>query len=232
MAVPFRVEGDSEDHSYLRIENLLKELLTLLRWMPWTTVTGMPTATAVIDNSQATFMLQRRQTAGNRQQSARGLVHHHRRLATATAETHNRSEGQQQQLPLPDLITSTMSSAPPPPPPPPPPPQPSADKKPTKKILLEVELCPECYYDHQKFKVVAANRRDKSNDGLPLSRRHRSTGIADRRSFDNDAEESVVVVKKSNVKQRLMSLLTPSKIDSSILTAVFVIIGWKMFIKQ
>lgn len=145
---------------------------------------GMPTATAVIDNSQAAFMQQRRQTAGNRQQSARGLVHHHRRMANA--EMHNRpEEQQQQQLPLPDLITSSMSGTPPPPPPPPPQPQPSTDKKPNKKILLEVELCPECYYDHQKFKVVAANRRDKSNDG-PLSRRHRSTGIPDRRSFDYD----------------------------------------------
>lgn len=140
--------------------------------------TGMPTPAAAA-------MQQRRQTAGNRQQSARGIVHHQRRMAAAAAAAQNRPEEQQQQQqqPLPDLIMSSMCPTVPPPPPPPAPL--SADKKPTKKILLEVELCPECYYGRNKFKVVAASRLDKSHDG-PLSRRHRSAGIADRRSFDND----------------------------------------------
>lgn len=51
--------------------------------------------------------------------------------------------------------------------------------------------------------------------------------------FLQDREQTVIVENNSStVKQRLMSLFQPSKIESSMLTAMFVIIGWKMFIKQ
>lgn len=43
MAVPFTPDGspfDSPIHQLLQIEQLLKELLTLLRWTGWTAVHG------------------------------------------------------------------------------------------------------------------------------------------------------------------------------------------------
>lgn len=36
----------------------------------------------------------------------------------------------------------------------------------------------------------------------------------------------------SKVARHLVTLLNPSAIETSFLTAVFVVVGWKMFIKQ
>ncbi|XP_050533327.1 uncharacterized protein LOC126901125 [Daktulosphaira vitifoliae] len=206
MAIPFNLptERDAEDHHYLRIENLLKELLTLLRWTPWTSLTGVTVESLTNTTTQSSATNTATATATTtqrRRQTVRG-PDHHRRSASA----------QQQQMP--DLVTSCSPA--------------KGEKKPSRTVFLQVELCPKCYYNGQKLKVVGVTKLEKT---LPSAEDQQNLLTRISAEPITDAEQ---LTKKdsSKVKRRLMSLLQPSKIDSSILTAVFVIIGWKMFIKQ
>ncbi|XP_050435994.1 uncharacterized protein LOC126842846 [Adelges cooleyi] len=210
MAIPFNLpaERDPEDHHYLRIENLLKELLTLLRWTPWTSLTGVS-----VETSSTTTTTAEPPTAGQRRrQTVRGPDHH------------RRTSGAQQQQ-LPDLIRSCTPKV-----------AAAAEKKPTRTVFLQVELCPTCYYNSQKLKVLGVTKLEKSSADQQQQMTIADPGavsprIAAESSPTIDMDDAVAE-DSSKVKRRLMSLLQPSKIDSSILTAVFVIIGWKMFIKQ
>ncbi|XP_015379466.1 PREDICTED: uncharacterized protein LOC107173440 [Diuraphis noxia] len=235
MAIPFVMpepDPDTPMAHYLRIQNLLRELLTLLRRMP-SRIIGDPsnypyTNISLFSSDPPPYSEEVRDRLWVQQQQSSARAFHRRRLRE------RQQQREQQQPLLPDLVTSCGQAAnPPPPPPPPPPPSPPQQQlqaqqlsavdedKIGRAVMLQVAVCPTCYYSKEgKLKVIAVAKLDEN--GKPI-----------RWTNHRDDEEPVVVENKSSkVKRRIMSLLQPSKIESSVLTAMFVIIGWKMFIKQ
>jgi hypothetical protein len=230
MAIPFVMpepDPDTPMAHYLRIQNLLRELLTLLRRMP-SRIIGDPsnypyTNISLFSSDPPPYSEEVRDRLWVQQQQNSARAFHRRRLRE------RQQQRQQQQPSLPDLVTSCGQTVNPPAPPPPPPQQQlqaqqlSAvdEDKIARAVMLQVAVCPTCYYSKEgKLKVIAVAKLDEN--GKPI-----------RWTNNRDDEEPVVVENKSSkVKRRIMSLLQPSKIESSVLTAMFVIIGWKMFIKQ
>ncbi|KAL4149932.1 hypothetical protein QTP88_003783 [Uroleucon formosanum] len=243
MAVPFMLEPDPDDTPiahYLRIQNLLRELMTLLRQMPSRMIgdsLGPPRITNLNIISSIPLPHSEEARVQQQQNSARALHRRRQRENQQQRGEQQQQRGQQPQL-LPDLVTSCEQSASRPPPPPPAPPasppqqqqmqaqQQSAadgeDDKVAGAVKLQVAVCPACYYGKErKLKVIAIAKLDENGKPIRWTCNNR------------DDEEPVVVENKSSkVKRRILSLFQPSKIESSVLTAVFVIIGWKMFIKQ
>ncbi|XP_050066786.1 ras guanine nucleotide exchange factor P-like [Aphis gossypii] len=251
MAVPFRPPSHNSDTArdhYLRIENLLRELLTLLSRMPsWMSGDLSSYSNNGINISPQTVppaqSLEERDRLWVQQQQHSIRMFHRRRLRerqqqerreqqqVVEEEQESQQHAEQQQVLLPDLVTScgpTVRQQPPPPPPPP-----SSQQRPEQHqsavdddkfvdaVKLQVAVCPTCYYGKErKLKVIGVAKLD--GNGKPI-----------RWSTHREDEELLVIEDKSTkVKRRIMSLLQPSKIESSVLTAMFVIIGWKMFIKQ
>ncbi|XP_022175586.1 uncharacterized protein LOC111037362 [Myzus persicae] len=242
MAIPFVMpepDPDTPMAHYLRIQNLLRELLTLLSRMPSRMIgdpTNYPyTNISIFSSGPPPYSEEVRDRLWAQQQQASARAFNRRCVRERLQQ--RQQQRQQQQSLLPDLVTSCQQSAnPPPPPPPPPPPSPpqqqlqaqqqSAEEediedKIARAVKLQVAVCPTCYYsEERKLKVIAVAKLDEN--GNPI-----------RWTNNRDDEEPMVVENKiSKVKRRIMSLLQPSKIESSVLTAMFVIIGWKMFIKQ
>lgn len=255
MAIPFRPPSHNSDTArdhYLRIENLLRELLTLLSRMPsWMNGDLSSYSNNGINMSPQTVnppaqSLEERDRLWVQQQQHSIRMFHRRRLRerqqqerreqqqVVEDEQESQQHGEQQQVLLPDLVSScgpTVRQQPPPPPPPPPPSSQQRseqhqsavdDDKFADAVKLQVAVCPTCYYGKErKLKVIGVAKLD--GDGKPIRWN----------TLHRDDEELLVIEDKSTkVKRRIMSLLQPSKIESSVLTAMFVIIGWKMFIKQ
>ncbi|XP_026810777.1 uncharacterized protein LOC113552221 [Rhopalosiphum maidis] len=247
MAIPFNPPSSNPDATrdhYLRIQNLLKELLTLLRRMPSWMIGDQYANINMASQTPLTYLQEEENNRLWVQQQQRSMRAFHRRRLRERQHQERRAQQQElerqqqseQQRPLlPDLVSSCGPSPrqlPPPPPPPPSAPlqqqqQPEQqqstvdDDKFVGAVKLQVAVCPTCYYGKErKLKVIAVAKLDEN--GKPI-----------RWNANRDDEELLVFENKSTkVKRRIMSLLQPSKIESSVLTAMFVIIGWKMFIKQ
>ncbi|XP_025190335.1 uncharacterized protein LOC112590933 [Melanaphis sacchari] len=242
MAIPFDPPSPNPDTArdhYLQIQNLLKELLTLLRRMPSWMIGDQHnypyTNINISTQTPSPYSAEESNRLWVQQQQHSMRLFHRRRLRERQQERREQQQelerqqqsDQQQQLLLPDLVSSCGPTSRQPPPPPPPPQQSvqrqSAvdDDKFLGAVKLQVALCPTCYYGKErKLKVIAIAKLDEN--GKPI-----------RWNTNRDDEELLIVENQSTkVKRRIMSLLHPSKIESSVLTAMFVIIGWKMFIKQ
>ncbi|VVC35986.1 Armadillo-like helical [Cinara cedri] len=276
MAVPFDFdEIHPEGNHFTVIQNLLREMLTLLRWLPWT-ASGNPLPNSTLDNPfvppyliQDFPVIQRLMEGVERvrqqveREDLREQQHqiHLERLRQLRQRAHQirqqerqqeREQRRQQQQPgfLPDLVASSVAipgpaprlepdlirrperqpapepqpepepapaPAPAPDPVPRSPPQPRGAYRRKKHVKVEsvrIQMCPSCSLNGGTFTAII--------NTLSTDQQREPT-------FDDDDEEDGYCWE---IKRRLKSLFQPSNIDSSILTAAMVIIGWKMFIKQ
>lgn len=139
-------------------------------------------------HQQRRALLQDRAAYQNRVQRAHGLHQPQHRVqqlprrpitdaAVARAAAGVRAQAQ----PLPDLVPANVVQ----------PYNNAAEEKPTRTVMLQVELCPDCYYSPggRRLKVVGATRVEASivdgdvivreDDGALLRRLHSTPGAAD-----------------------------------------------------